>query len=243
MKKLLYISLILIFSGSCKDVDDLFKSYGPETTEIRNVGDFIKITAGDKFDITLICDSAKAGTVEMTAGKNVIDGYTSKVNNGELVLSNDNKFNWVRKLQIRQKVKIYFKTLSQIQINGSAKFVCADSITNNSELLINHGGLEDADIKVNGDYVYVNCSNTGGVNIKGKCFMLSCSVDDISFISALNLNADKCYISSFSKADSYVNANSELGINLYGSGNIYYSKTPNGLLKVEDKGDGNIIQL
>lgn len=240
MTKLFYALLFFSLLSSCKHIDDLVTSYGPETTEIRQVGSFNRILAGEKFDVILVQDSAKAGTVEMTAGKNVIDGYTSIVKNGELRIANDNKFNWVRKLQVRQRVVVYFRNLDQIQINGSAKFSCRDSIVNNGTIEINHGGLEDADLRIKGDYIYVNGTNTGGVNLSGSCFLLSASIDDISFINALDMKAEKCYISSFSKDDSYVSALNVLDIRLYGNGSVFYLSDSSTATFFESKGAGKI---
>lgn len=182
MRKYLFI-LSIVFIG-CSQADDLFTSYGEEITVTRKVTDFTKIKAGEKFDILLVQDSAKAGTIELSAGKNVIDGYLTEVNNGELYINNSNKFNWVRKLQIRQKVVVYFKNLEELQINGSAKFSCADTIISKTSITIKHGGLEDADLMIKGDYIFVDCTNTGGVNLSGSCFLLSSSVDDISFVNS-----------------------------------------------------------
>lgn len=243
MKISLSLYLIIILTSlSCKHADDIFKSYGEETVDIRSVGNFDKIIAGEKFDIILIQDSILAGTVEMYAGKNVIDGYTTTVNNGELRIANDNKFNWVRKLNIRQKVIVYFAVLNQIQINGSAKFTCKDSIINKSTIEINHGGLEDAEFHINGDYIYINCTNTGGVTVKGSCFLLSASIDDISFVNSFNLQAEKAFVTSFSQDNSFVHATDELEIRLYGNGNVYFRENPSNVFKTEAQGNGKILK-
>ncbi len=240
MRKYLFI-LSIVFIG-CSQADDLFTSYGEEITVTRKVTDFTKIKAGEKFDILLVQDSTKAGTIELSAGKNVIDGYLTEVNNGELYINNSNKFNWVRKLQIRQKVVVYFKNLEELQINGSAKFSCADTINSKTSITIKHGGLEDADLMIKGDYIFVDCTNTGGVNLSGSCFLLSSSVDDISFVNSKNLVADKCYINSFSKDDSYVDGNSVMDIKLYGTGNVYYRTGNSATLTIEAKGTGKVLK-
>jgi hypothetical protein len=245
MKKLnVYFTLFVfsLFLSNCKNADDLVTSYGSETTEIRQVESFDKILAGEKFDIELVQDSAKAGTIEMTAGSNVIKGYTSEVSNGELIIANNNKYNWVRKLQVRQKVVVYFETLNKIQINGSAKFTCRDTFTNKNTLEINHGGLENAEMKIKGDYVFVNCTNTGGVNLQGTCFLFSASVDDISYVNAYNLNAEKTYISSFSKDDSYIFGRNIIDIKLWGTGNIHYKDSSNTTVNIIDTGEGQVIK-
>lgn len=238
-KYLLILSLVLV---ACQQADDLFTSYGEVITVTRKVSDFTKIKAGEKFDIILIQDSSKAGTIELSAGKNVIDGYLTEVNNGELYINNSNKFNWVRKLQIRQKVVVYFKTLEELQINGSAKFTSQDTIVSKTSITIKHGGLEDADLTIKGDYIFVDCTNTGGVNLSGSCFLLSSSVDDISFVNSKNLIADKCYINSFSKDDSYVDGNSVMDIKLYGTGNVYYRTGINTSVTIDAKGKGKVIK-
>jgi hypothetical protein len=164
------------------------------------------------------------------------------VSNGELIIANENKYNWVRKLQVRQKVVVYFNSLKHIQINGSAKFTCRDTFSNNNILEISHGGLEDAEILVKGDYVFVNCTNTGGVTLAGKCFLFSASVDDISFVNSLKLNAEKCYITSFSKDDSYIFGRDILDIKLFGTGSIYYQDSTNTSLNIVDTGEGKAIK-
>jgi hypothetical protein len=240
MRKLIFISIISLLG--CQHADDAFKSYGNETTVIRLVGSFNQIVAGEKFDIILVQDSAKEGLVEMTAGENVIEGYSTEVKNNELQIRNVNKFNWVRKLNIRQTVVVYFKNIDKLQINGSAKFTCRDSIIHHGTLEINHGGLEDATLKINGDYIFVNCSNTGGVVLSGKCFLYSGAVDDISFVDNRNLKVKKSYLTSYSRDDSYVDGSEVLEIRLFGVGNVYYTVTPSSQLKTEDSGEGNIIK-
>lgn len=243
MRKHLYIALLSLVIVSCKRADDLFKSYGKDVTVIRQVENFKRITAGEKFDVVLVQDSAQAGRIEMTAGENVIDGYTTKVSNGELFITNENRFNWVRKLKVRQKVVIYFKDLEAIQIHGSAKFTCIDTIYNNHKININHGGLEDAELCIDGDYIFADCTNTGGVILKGKCFLISASIDDISFVDSRNLSADKCYLNSFSKDDSYVDAKSVLEIKSFGTGNIFYRTLPGAAVTIEAKGTGKVMKF
>lgn len=242
MKTTQLIVTLSLFLMACKQGNDLFTSYGEEITVSRKVDEFTKIKAGEKFDILLVQDSARAGEIELTAGKNVIDGYLTEVNNGELYINNSNQFNWVRKLQIRQKVVVYFKNLEEMQINGSAKFSSVDTIFSKTSINIKHGGLEDADLLVKGDYIFVDCTNTGGVNLSGSCFLLSASVDDISFVNSKNLVADKCYLNSFSKDDSYVDGNSVLDIKLYGTGNVYYRTGINTSVSIDAKGKGKVIK-
>jgi hypothetical protein len=240
MRVLFFISLIAL--TGCRHADDLFKSYGTETTVTRQVGTFNRIVAGEKFDIILVQDSAREGQVEVTAGKNVIDGYSTEVRDNELQIRNVNKFNWVRKLDVRQTVVVYFRNIDKIQINGSAKFSCRDSILHKGTLEINHGGLEDANLKIVGDYIFVNCSNTGGTVLSGKCFLYSGTADDISFVDNRNLKAKKCYFTSYSRDNSYVNGIEELDLRLFGVGSIYYFTTPTNVLKIEDTGTGSVIK-
>jgi hypothetical protein len=243
MKKInLYLFGVLLLM-SCQKGGDLFKSYGEVVSEKRQVSYFNRITVGDKFDVTLIQDSSKDGQIIMYAGKNVIKGYTSKVQNQELMISNDNKYNWVRNLKVRQKVEIYFKDLDKLTINASAKIVNIDTIYNQSTIEIIQGGLEDAELNIVGDYIYVNSSNTGGVKINGSCFLFSASVDDISFVDASELYPKKCFISSFSRDHSFVRGIEELNIRVFGEGHIYYHDTLNLKKEIIFTGNSKAIKI
>lgn len=242
MKVPVCLIVLSLLTASCEKAGDLFRSYGPETTETRQIGYFTSINAGEKFDVILVQDSAKAGTAEVTAGKNVISGYTTKVTGDELRIVNENSFNWVRKLNVRQKVVVYFRKLEKIQISGSAKFTCRGKIKSEKEFRVDHGGLEDAEFDVEGDYIFVNATNTGGLVLTGSCYMLSASVDDISFIKSFDLDAEKCYLHSFSRENSYVYGKDVLDIKLYGAGNIYYRQLPSVNFSVEDSGEGSVLK-
>lgn len=228
---------------SCQKGGDLFKSYGEVVSEKRQVSYFNRITVGDKFDVTLIQDSSKDGQIIMYAGKNVIKGFTTKVKNQELIISNENKFNWVRKFDVRQKVEIYFKDLDKLSILASAHVKCIDTIYNSEIIEITQGGLEDAELNIVGDYIYVNAVNTGGVKINGRCFLLSASVDDISFVDCRGLLPKKCFISSFSRDHSYVRSIEELNIRVFGEGHIYYYDTLNLKKEIVFTGNSKAIKV
>jgi hypothetical protein len=228
--------------SACSYGEDLFKSYGEDVTVVRYVGDFDKIIAGEKFDVVLVQDSSMAGKIEITAGKNVIEGYTTKVENGQLNIRNENHFNWVRKLKVRQKVRVYFKNINELQINGSAIFSNVDTIFHNSQLRIYHAGIEDAKLTVVGDYIFADCSNSGGVTLDGKCFLLSVSVDDISFINSMELDAEKVYLSTFSQDDNYIHGRDVVDIKLFGHGSVYYKKGNAAVVSIEDIGSGAVFE-
>lgn len=240
---MMIISLIFLLS-SCEHIDELFKSYGTETTEYRQVGTFRVISAGEKFDIELRQDSSREGAIEMTAGGNVISGYTTTVENGVLLIENDNKFNWVRKLKVRQKVVVYFRQLDSLSVRGSAKFVAIDTIYQSNELKIIHDGLEDVELNIRTNDIDVRGDNTGGIILRGKCNIFRGNTDDISFIDNRNLITDDTYLTSFSQEDSYIEAKNILGLKVYGNGNIYYSQTPSNPSgsSYERYGNGQIIK-
>ncbi len=239
-----YFKILLLISLSftaCKRADDLFKSYGKETTKTRQVGNFNKLVVGEKFDLELVQDSTKNGRIEITAGANVIDGYTTEIVNNELQITNKNLFNWVRKLKVRQKVVVYFKILDEIQINGSARVWSRDTIQQKT-MAISHDGLENAEFTVLINNLSFKGTNTGGLIFKGRSYIFSASVDNISFVNTKDMRTDDTYITSFSKADSYVDADKKLYITVFGSGNLYYSITPSDTLDLNQMGEGKIFK-
>ncbi len=244
MRSIYFILTLVIICNSCKKTGDLFKSYGADTEQTRQVGNFRAISAGEKFDILLIQDSALAGTIKMTAGRHVIDGYTTEVKNGVLLIQNSNKYNWVRKLQVRQQVVIYFRVLDSLSVRGSAKFTNQDTIRQHNELKIIHNGLEDVNLSIITNDINVRGENTGGIILSGKCNIYRGNADDISFVDNRGLVTDDTYFNSYSLEDSYVDAKNILGLKVYGNGNIYYSNTPSNTItsKFDRYGKGDIIK-
>lgn len=242
MKQSIYILSLIVLLSACKRADDLITAYGNDIEQIRQVGNFRAISAGEKFDIVLIQDSALAGTIKMTAGSGVINGYISEVRNGVLVLENINKYNWVRKLKVRQKVVIYFKSIDSLSIRGSAKFSSTDTIVQKNELRIIHNGLEDVELTIFTNDINVRGENTGGIILHGKCNIYRGNADDISFVDNRDLITDDTYFNSYSQEDSYVNAKNILGLKVFGNGNIYYQNTPINASSFERYGKGEIIK-
>ena len=103
--KVFILFLFLVSSCNKENAPDIIKSTGKETSQVRNLDAFKKIVVLDEFDIELVYDSVNK--VEITFGKNLIDNVLSEVNNGILTFENGNKFNWVRKLGQRIKVKLH----------------------------------------------------------------------------------------------------------------------------------------
>jgi len=242
MKQIIYILSVVVLLGACKRADDLVTAYGNDVEQTRQVGNFRAISAGEKFDIVLVQDSALAGTLKMTAGSHVINGYVSEVRNGVLVLENINKYNWVRKLKVRQKAIVYFKNLDSLSIRGSAKFTSKNAIVQHNELKIIHNGLEDVELTIFTNDVNVRGENTGSIILHGKCNIYRGNADDISFVDNRDLITDDTYFNSFSQEDSYVNAKNILGLKVFGNGNIYYSSTPTNKSSFERFGKGDIIK-
>ena len=81
-----------------------------------------------------------------------------------------------------------------------------------------------------------------GLFLKAEATFFSASVDDISFVDAKGMRTDDTYITSFSKENSYVDANKKLNITILGSGNVYYSIIPTDIINLYEKGEGRIIK-
>ncbi len=234
------ILIIISLLSSCEHASDIIKSYGAETTVERKIGSFNELEVGEKFDIELVQDSALEGTLYLTAGKNVINGFTTKVENGILKIKNDNKFNWVRNLKVRQKIVLYYSNINKIQIYGAAKIWNNDTMKLN-DLIILHAGTEDINLNIKIGNLNFSGSEVGGGIFTGTAYLFSASVDNLSYVNSTQLINDDTYLTSFSRRDSYVKARKKLMLDLYGYGNIYYKLNPIDWLKTNDLGKGEII--
>src|SRR5687768_15052079 len=103
----LFFCLISLSSCSKDDWCNCLKSEGPQTTQIRDLAEFTAVELDHNIDLVVKQDTFYK--VEVTCGKNLLDGISTEVNYGKLVLNNNNKCNWLRDLDNKFTVTINVK--------------------------------------------------------------------------------------------------------------------------------------
>jgi hypothetical protein len=242
MKKILLPLLSLLLFSTCKKGHefDCFKNSGEIVTETRDLDNFTELKVSQKFEVELKQDITQTPKIEITFNKNLMHGISHEVKNNVLELKDNNKCNWVRSFDNKPIVKIYYQDISNISIEGSAIVFNKDTMQVNS-LKINHGGLEDASLRVNNLY-FLECNsfNAGGFILKGFAGVLAATMDDIAVLDARDLITDDLYFFQYSIKDAHVKSRQRMEIKLFGKGNVHIHEKPsnNSFVNLQQNGKG-----
>lgn len=151
MKKILYISLVLI-TFSCSKITDCFQSEGNIVQEtVTGLAAFDKILVNR--DIELILSEATNHSVVIETGDNLIEGVTAVVVNGELQLTDDNTCNYTRDYNV---TKVYVTAPNITEIRSSTQFsIRSEGVLNYPNLIVYSEDDGNSDFNNVGDF-YLN---------------------------------------------------------------------------------------
>ena len=211
--------------SSCDDGFDCFKSTGKTVTEQRFLSKFNKIDLGDNVDLNIEYGISNNYTV--SAGNNLIDDVITDVQDGTLIIRNNNTCNWVRSFKNKFIVHIIVDTLAHIDYSGVGDIVFVNQFLVDSFRIEIFDGWGDIDLKYKGNYLRL-VHNIGGVN-----FNVTGEADDFYLYLADNGQADCSAMKtrlnqvwSLSTGNCRINVTEKLNARLSYIGNVYYSGNP-----------------
>ena len=155
MKKILYISFILLFVA-CNDenASDCLQTAGTIIQQEFNVDSFNKILVHEK--IELIITEGDEQKVIVETGENLLPDITVEVVNNEIILTNNNSCNFFRDYDT---TKVYITTPELVQIRNASEYNVSSNgvLTFPSLYLISLG--DKTDYLAVGDW-YLDIENT-----------------------------------------------------------------------------------
>jgi hypothetical protein len=238
-----YLFPFFVFVCCTKDnAVDCFKSNGSDKTETRYLDRFDSVKVNDKFDVTI--SSGSEYKVEVIAGKHIIKNIFTKVKNGELIIENNNRCNFVRGYKRKMQVHITTPYLKRIFHNG----VGPVTFENFTQDTVNVKAENSGDTYLNGTFDVINTSShgNGDMYLSGWTRNLNVYSKGTNYTHAENLTVrDYIFISTSSLGDTYLNANG-LGLldyYVWSDGNIYYTGKPASIRELSDgSAKGQVIK-
>ncbi|HOY30592.1 MAG TPA: DUF2807 domain-containing protein [Bacteroidales bacterium] len=238
-----YLFLVFIFIGvtSCKkeNLCDCFKSTGKITTEERTTEPFNSIYLDDNVNLILTRDSIFS--VKAEAGKNLLPLIRTRVENGSMYISNDNKCNWVRSYKPDVNVYISMPSLLFLGYSGSGDITMQNTFTGDTLWFDskNGSGTVNLDLEVRKCCLIIN---TGPCDVitKGCADELQVYYIGTGMIHCEEFPTFYTYVTNKSTGDCYLNVHDLLIYHLSWSGNVYYTGNPPQITG-ESTGSGTII--
>jgi hypothetical protein len=244
MRKLLYILILSVTSSGCKKsaLCDCFRGSGDVITEQRAAEPFHYVELYNKID--LFYHYSADYRIEVVSGEKLIDKITTEINDGKLVIDNENKCNWVRDFDSRFEVHIYLPALDTVEVfdsPGNITFVDEVDVPRFSFQSWSSSG--DYRLKVN-SWTCFFALQTGPASlvVTGKSSVAYLWNQGQGLYDASGLISDDIYSTNRGSNHMYMHAFNRLHSRIEFSGNIYYSGNPTDK-KLEDFGGGDFIEL
>jgi hypothetical protein len=243
-KRLAFLSAIVLFCFPGCDKDPFFnglKKAGHKTSEERVLPSFRAITINDMFDVSLTKDTINKVILE--GGENLLPSIVTKSENGLLTIKDDNTCSWARSYDNRISIKICYTSLDSIMILGQANLKSLDTICAPTIYMLSKSPIADIDVSVNcgvlHSWVY---SGTGTYKLSGKANYANLYVNGMAYMYAQNLVTETTSVQSLTIGDIIVNASKSVNVNIFRSGNVYYTGNPS--ISIDRKSStGNVIKL
>ncbi|MFI5220728.1 MAG: head GIN domain-containing protein [Bacteroidia bacterium] len=177
--------------------------------------EFNKIEAGEAFKILLIPSDSNSIVI---GTKNEADVLT-EVKNGTLHLKSNFKsaVNW--------NVKIFFKGLNELTLEGTAQAICRDTIHTQS-FYLKSSGTSLSDLIINCDTLKINAEGVSQTLISGSAITANYIVEGASKLNAQNVTAQKIDVRTEGTSNAKIRVNESLSAHAEGISRIIYGGNP-----------------
>lgn len=235
MKKLLSLSLVLLFSASCSSQwGKRVKGNGNVTTIERSVGEYDAIGLAGWFDVDLV--AGKEGEIKLEGESNLLEHIKTEVKNGKLSIKVEEGYHlkpstWDDGIRITVPIE----SVNLIALSGSGDIVGKTSIKTD-DFKTAMSGSGDITLDVEASSIGASMSGSGDITLTGSTKYFEATISGSGDIKAYGLQADTVDATVSGSADIKVTANKMLKARVSGSGDISYRGNPD---KVDTKASGS----
>ena len=212
---------ILILSCEKGHRTDCFKRTGPIEKEVRQLGNFRKLSIDDKINVTITQDTVNS--VEVEAGRHLMDGILTEVNgNGRLAIKNLNKCRWARSYDKEINVHLRLKRLTNIQFTGAGNITSSDTLAFDSlEIRLNDAG-GSLDLKVKSDYIIVGmATGSGDITLRGTSDITEVFSGSTGIMKLNGLKSNTVLLNNSGTGAIDVYVGQAMWASIHGDGNVY----------------------
>ncbi len=192
---------------------------GVKAQQVRTVGDFTGIKAGDSFDIVL--SQSDANSVKVDAPENVQAQIKTEVKDGILTVTSEGNIKTDKTIIITISVK----NLTSLDVTGAADIKSGNQLTCD-KLEITSTGAGDVNLDLKANEVKARISGAGDVTLKGTAQSLDAGVSGAGDLKASNFEADKVKVKASGAGSAKVYAKQSLDAEVSGAGDVIYKGNP-----------------
>ena len=214
--------LAFIFSCNKPTSPDAFKTAGKIVSEIRALNSFSDIDLFSNIHLNLIKDTVEYAIIK--AGKNLLPKINSNVSSNILTLKNTNTFNFLRSYKDSIIVDLHYKKLKHLKYYGAGNITTIDTLREDEFSFESWYGSGHSDFKIRtnvssfGFHTGIVDATVSGISNENRLY-----ATEQGIIDCKKLSTKKTFCHNRGIASLYINASDEIGAEIYGEGNVYYS--------------------
>lgn len=235
----LFIFVVFFFSGgSCSrwNIGDI----GPTVSVTRIINDATHLEISQKFDVILKQDTTAPEFYIIEYPEKLIPNIVHELKDQILKISDNNRGKWTQDLQMRPKITVNLHRYTSLNINGSSKWTCSDTLRGKA-LNIEMSSVMDHNLWIDYNDVTGKCNNLGSLTLSGRGTLFSFTVESGSQLNAGNMRCHDAYFWHFTQKDCFVSPEKQAFLYLYNSGNVYIKPVDFYRFEFKEKGSGRII--
>ena len=235
---LLSVFLLIIYSCKKENGCDCLKGAGKDSVKELVLQPFKFLRVDKNLIVEIKTDTFFK--MKVLAGNNLIPLVHAGYAGDTLVLSNDNKCNWMRSYDKKVNVVITVPYLEEIKQTGIGKIFSTDTLRG-SDLTLDIKNSGDIDLRVNVSNLHCNIhAIDGDITVKGFAGVNYVYNHGEGFIYAGELQTDITFLGSYDVGTCYVRAKDRLEVTIDYTGSVYYSGDPP-VIKKSITGSGKLI--
>lgn len=234
--------------ASCKKPYErsCLKTKGDETTAtLHFTGTIDSLKLFDNLVYTLVQSSQKAGTIELSGGKNLLPFVKVSEENNNLILHNKNKCNFLRSYKNRIYATIYVDSIASIYYEGTRSLKTKGVLHTNQLHLTMKEGNGSADLQVDCNLIAASVTNgVGNFKLSGQANSTHIYCRSNSYCDIRELHtANSLFVNSTTAGAMKINADHvALDVEIYRNGDIQYIGTPLSI-QLDREGSGKLIKI
>lgn len=234
--------LVLLLTTCSKDEGVCISSTGKVISQERPAPSFRSVEVFDNINLFLTQDPYLS-KITVEAGENLIDGITTEIDSGKLVVRNENSCNWLRSFDVPVNVYLTFPLLDTITFQAAGNITCTNDWKNESVFLdiIEGAGKIDLKLDVYRSFFIVKYGTTA-INLSGISEITTIISYGFGPFHAEDLVSKFTYVSSYSSNDVFVYSSIDLAVEIGNIGNVYYTGNP-ASIATTIYGDGRLIEF
>lgn len=236
------ILLAFLLVTCSKDEGVCISSTGKVIKQDRSNQSFQTVEVYDNINLILTQDTI-SNKITVEAGENLINGITTKIDSGKLVLRNENRCSWLRSFEVPVNIYLTFTQLDTITFRAAGNITCTNDWTNESLSLDVIEGSGNIDLNINAFRTYILVRyGTTSINLTGNSQITTLISYGFGPLHAENLISKFSYISSFSSNDLFTYSSVDLQVEIGNIGNVYYTGNP-ASISTNIYGEGKLIEF